>query len=235
MSESKNDGSDARHPRVEALSALLDGDLAPAERGAVEQHLAGCATCRRTLDELRAVVKAAAELPAEEPDADLWPGLERELVRRAPRPWLTLLAGVAAGLLLALALGLLRARPATDGGQVADLDGERFLLVLHEAPELLAGASDEEVAAVVARYRAWAEDLGRRGRLEAGEKLADAEGRWLRFDGAAPRVEPRDERGGLGGYFVIRAANYDEATAIARTCPHLGPGGWIELRRIEGT
>jgi hypothetical protein len=37
----------------------------------------------------------------------------------------------------------------------------------------------------------------------------------------------------LGGYFAIEAASYDEAVEIARTCPHLTGGQWIEVRQVD--
>ena len=39
----------------------------------------------------------------------------------------------------------------------------------------------------------------------------------------------------LGGYFMIEAANYDEALRLSRDHPHLAFGGTIELRQIEPT
>jgi hypothetical protein len=38
----------------------------------------------------------------------------------------------------------------------------------------------------------------------------------------------------LGGFFVIEAANYDEAVEAAKTCPHM-EFGTIEVRQIEKT
>src|SRR5438445_400088 len=46
---------------TERLSEYIDSTLAEAERGALEAHLAGCAACRTTLDELRRVVASALE------------------------------------------------------------------------------------------------------------------------------------------------------------------------------
>jgi hypothetical protein len=37
------------------------------------------------------------------------------------------------------------------------------------------------------------------------------------------------------GFFVIDASSDQEALAIARTCPILRHGGWIEVRRIHPT
>ena len=55
------------HPR-EAISALLDDRLDPIERRAVEAHLADCAGCRRTRDDLLTLrAAAAAETPPEMP------------------------------------------------------------------------------------------------------------------------------------------------------------------------
>jgi anti-sigma factor RsiW len=61
------------------LSDYLDDELAPAERAAVEAHLAACRECAVTLEELRAVVARAAALPARPPVEDLWPGIEPRL------------------------------------------------------------------------------------------------------------------------------------------------------------
>ena len=50
--------------RQEQLSAALDGMLTPDERAALDAHLAGCASCRRELEELRQVrslLRAVAE------------------------------------------------------------------------------------------------------------------------------------------------------------------------------
>lgn len=64
---------------TDRLSDYLDDELAPAERAAVETHLATCRECSATLDELRAVVARAAALPARPPADDLWPGIEPRL------------------------------------------------------------------------------------------------------------------------------------------------------------
>ncbi len=45
------------------LVACLDGRAKPAERHAVEQHLAGCAECRQRADEFRATWSVLEDLP----------------------------------------------------------------------------------------------------------------------------------------------------------------------------
>ncbi len=86
-------GRDEHHPR-EQLSALLDGELAPDERGALEAHLRGCADCRDLLAGLRVVARAAAgEEPPPVPRGlegrIAWRvrGAAAEARRHPARPW----------------------------------------------------------------------------------------------------------------------------------------------------
>jgi anti-sigma factor RsiW len=64
---------------TDRLSEYLDGELAASERTALEAHLAACASCRSTLDELRRVVARAHALDDRPPTADLWPGIAAQI------------------------------------------------------------------------------------------------------------------------------------------------------------
>lgn len=67
------------------LSDYLDGELPAGERQALETHLATCAACGHTLDELRRVVARAAALDDRPPAADLWAGVAQRIgVRVTP-------------------------------------------------------------------------------------------------------------------------------------------------------
>ena len=88
------------------LHAYLDGELPSAERAALEEHLAGCATCRANLTEERALRERASAVlgsarPAERPAPPL------EQLRRAPQrsPW-RVRRSFAWAASIALALGL---------------------------------------------------------------------------------------------------------------------------------
>lgn len=61
------------------LSEYVDGELSPADAAALAAHLASCRACVTTIDELRAVVERARQLPVRPPAADLWPGIEPRL------------------------------------------------------------------------------------------------------------------------------------------------------------
>ncbi len=111
-----------------------------------------------------------------------------------------------------------------------------YLLILHDDPTEYRDLSPAEMSAILERYTAWARDLGARGLLRGGEKLADEGGRIVRSDGGCvvvvegPYAEAREV---ISGYFIIEAADYDAAVAIARDCPHAQSRGKIEVRAID--
>ena len=60
---------------TEQLSEYLDDTLPRAEREALDAHLATCAECRETLDDLRRVLDRARGLDDRPPPKDLWSGI----------------------------------------------------------------------------------------------------------------------------------------------------------------
>lgn len=54
------------------LSEYLDGELSGVERRELEAHLAGCESCRQTLEDLARVVERAGSLEDRPPARDLW-------------------------------------------------------------------------------------------------------------------------------------------------------------------
>jgi Putative zinc-finger len=60
---------------IDRLSDYIDDELDAGETADLEEHLASCASCRTTLDELRAVVTAAAALPDVPAHHDGWPSI----------------------------------------------------------------------------------------------------------------------------------------------------------------
>jgi len=64
---------------TDRLSEYVDGELANGERTALEAHLATCAACRATVEDLRKVVGRARALDDRAPKADLWPGVAKRI------------------------------------------------------------------------------------------------------------------------------------------------------------
>ena len=138
-------------------------------------------------------------------------------------------AAAVAALFLILGFGLAKWQSRTPE---AASDQALFVLFLYDGE-----ASPAHAAAQVEEYRQWAMQLHKAGKMITGEKLK-FHGRVLRLAGdrleeSALEVEPRNA--GLGGYFLIAAANMDEAARLAATCPHLKFGGTNALREIDPT
>jgi hypothetical protein len=110
-----------------------------------------------------------------------------------------------------------------------------YALLLHEAPETFHAYSPDEMQRIVEEYVAWADALRANDQCVGGYELRP-EATLLRHRGDdivvdGPFTETKEV---IGGLFIIRAVGRAMAEAIARTCPHLTYGGWIELRDIVG-
>ena len=76
----------------------------------------------------------------------------------------------------------------------------------------------------------------RQGKLAGGLKLKDEGGRRMTRNGDGVRVVDgpfAEAKEVVGGFFLIEAADYDEAVEISRSCPHLVYGQSIELREVD--
>ena len=111
----------------------------------------------------------------------------------------------------------------------------RYVLMIctdHKAEQAL---SAEQEAARLGEYGAFAEEMGRRGVLQGGERLRPApeattvrvqNGKVLTSDG--PFAETKEQ---IGGYFVVDCKSRDEAIQIAAKIPGARHGA-IEVRPI---
>jgi hypothetical protein len=114
----------------------------------------------------------------------------------------------------------------------------QYMLISHhpmEAPQEVE-FSPEMIQAVIEKYNAWTEKLSNSGHLVSLNKLRDDLGRNVRGYGAnqvvtdGPYAETKEV---IGGYWIITAANYDEAVTLSGDCPSLEFGGRIEVREVE--
>ncbi|MCP3959180.1 MAG: hypothetical protein GY719_15125 [bacterium] len=155
------------------------------------------------------------------------------LVRRSPARQRHVWA-LAATALLALGLGFLGGRfSAAPPPPVGDDDSPRFILLLYDTPEREAARTSERERQLASEYGAWAGELATVDRFVAGDPI-HGEGRMLRK--IDQRVEAGPAESGEGGemvvgYFMIRAADYQEALEIAEDCPHLKYDGGVLVRQ----
>jgi hypothetical protein len=114
-----------------------------------------------------------------------------------------------------------------------------YMLLLHDPKEFtVSELGPDEIQAIIEKHQAWQDRQREQGRLLDGNKLAE-DGRILvpKGSGIAVKDGPYSEgKEILGGFYLIEAASYDEAAAIAHDLlaggAHLGT---IEVRQIEAT
>lgn len=111
----------------------------------------------------------------------------------------------------------------------------QYILLIYEDEKNRAQVSPEEGQAEMAKWFAYTKELSEAGALVAGDALhpvASAttvrhrDGKLLTTDG--PFAETKEQ---LGGYYLIEAADLDEAIKWAAKLPNVGRGS-IEVRPI---
>lgn len=113
-----------------------------------------------------------------------------------------------------------------------------YALLLNHAPDRYEGLSEDDFMDIIKDYVAWVEKLAADGTYVGGEKLADGPGRVLTKSGGGIEVHdtPLAELTEvLGGFMLIRAADYGAAVEIAKTCPHLVHNSSLEIREVQPT
>ena len=107
----------------------------------------------------------------------------------------------------------------------------KYMLLLHEDPSGWAQVSPEDMQKAIEKYVAWTK---KPFNVDSKRLSADT-GRVIRAQNGKPRATdgPYSEtKEVLGGYYIIEAADYDEAVKRSLDHPHLEYGGTIEVREL---
>jgi anti-sigma factor RsiW len=114
----------AAHPG-DALSALLDGELEPADEAAVRRHLAACEPCRIEFDDVTIVRRTVRGLPA----VAAPPGLVDRLVDRQQRSHTRRVAVALVAASLTLVVGLVASAERSGAPAGAGGDSQQVALI----------------------------------------------------------------------------------------------------------
>lgn len=107
------------------------------------------------------------------------------------------------------------------------------MLLFHNAgPKTHEHLTAEEKTLLMQQWNDWYEGLTKQGKVEQGRPLALA-GHVVSMTGGrvvdGPYAETKEA---VGGYFLLKVANLDEAVAIAKQCPSLPLGLTVEVRPL---
>ena len=92
--------------------------------------------------------------------------------------------------------------------------------------------SPEQMQAHMGKWMAWIDELSKAGKYVAGEpllpggKLVSGKDKKV-TDG--PYTEGKEI---VGGFFIINAADYDDAVSLAKDCPDYEYGGSVQVRQV---
>ena len=114
----------------------------------------------------------------------------------------------------------------------------QFMLISQDSTEIPEGfeITPEIIQGILQKYNDWAESLQKSGHLVSLNKLRDEPGKHITGTGKnmvvrdGPYAETKEI---IGGYWIITAANYDEAVKLASGCPSLEFGSRVEVREVE--
>lgn len=155
------------HPIDDVLNGYADGSLDAVDRATVEAHLASCAVCRQTVDDLREILGAASALEFRDPPVRSWTRIERAIAldRSAGAPLRATTTGLlwlaaAAAIVLATLVGL-RFAPARSVAPAPQRAASRAGLPADDAAEAI-----EELRQAQTHYE---------NAIRGLEQIADAE------------------------------------------------------------
>lgn len=111
----------------------------------------------------------------------------------------------------------------------------QYLLLLYDNSKEWQKMSPEEMQKATEKYMAWAKKPFTTG----GKRLEDETGRVMKPQpGGLPKITdgPYGEtKEVIGGFYMIEAADYDEAVQRTMDHPHLEYNGTVEVRHIYGS
>jgi hypothetical protein len=109
----------------------------------------------------------------------------------------------------------------------------QFMLLLYDDPTGWQKLSPEEMQKAIEKYMAWTKKPftvdSKRLAEDPGKVIRSQNGRARAADG--PYSETKEV---LGGFYLIDAADYNEAVKRASDHPHIEYGGTIEVRKLFG-
>ncbi len=111
----------------------------------------------------------------------------------------------------------------------------RYMLLLRADPANWSTLSAEEMDPIMARYTTWHHELRAQGRTVIVEELSEASS--VEVTSMDPEQAVTEHPYGetpdsVSGFWIISAADQDDAITVARECPGLLHGGRIEVMEI---
>lgn len=106
-----------------------------------------------------------------------------------------------------------------------------FLIAIHrDLKSKDATPSPEQMQAAIKPFQDWLGGIAAQDKLVSPPKRWDTDGRVVKQNNTVLNGPYAEIKESIGGMFIVRAENYDEAVEIAKGCPLLEWGASVEVR-----
>jgi len=106
---------------------------------------------------------------------------------------------------------------------------EKFMLIFHGG--MGSDASPADMEASMGKWMAWVDKLNKEGKYVSSEPLLPG-GKLVTAPSSATDGPYTEGKEVVGGYFVINAANMEEAVEECKNYPDFGYGGQVQVRQV---
>lgn len=111
---------------------------------------------------------------------------------------------------------------------------KEYLLLYRMDMNTIPNRTEEQAAQVMQLWMDWIGGIAAKGQLVSRGSRLEASGRVLGSGNVVTNGPFTDIKEVLGGYSLVKAADYDEALQMAAGCPVLNMGGSVEIREQAG-
>jgi hypothetical protein len=106
-----------------------------------------------------------------------------------------------------------------------------FLIVIHrDLKSKDASPSPEQMKQAIKPFQDWIGGIAAQNKLVDPPTRWDIDGRIVKQNNVVINGPYAEIKESVGGLFIIRATDYDEAVAIAKDCPVIKWGATVEVR-----
>jgi hypothetical protein len=106
---------------------------------------------------------------------------------------------------------------------------EKFMLIFHGG--IKQDASPEDLQANMGKWMTWVENLSKEGKYVSGEPLLPG-GKLVSSTTSVTDGPYTEGKELVGGYFIINAADMEEAVEESKNYPDFGYGGEVQVRQV---
>ena len=109
---------------------------------------------------------------------------------------------------------------------------QEFLIAIHrDLTSKNPMPTPEQMKEAMKPYQDWIAGIAASNKLVAPPKRWDVDGRVITAPGVVKEGPYAEKKHSIGGLFLIKAKDYDEAVAIAQECPIIKYGAVVEVRQ----